>query len=207
MRWISIRSKKLHLYRLFSLCLCLSVQFSALTTPQGCLACLFQRLRLSKKKKKRKKKSNTQTKLGQIRMRYSRFTSHSHNSFSSLEKKHSLVVFHFNLIIKWECRCQGRWHCVRCVLTNIHLCALWWAHMGADFSSVLNPARLKQKLQMERTSTFTPNTITHTNTHTYIHRWQNILLGEMVPFASKVSLYPHNTSIGSINTTYQFDRR
>lgn len=29
----------------------LSVQFSALTTPQGCFACLFQRLRLRSKKK------------------------------------------------------------------------------------------------------------------------------------------------------------
>lgn len=68
---------KLYLY--LSLISSLPVQFSALTTPQGCLACLFQRLRL--RSKKRKRKSNTQTKLGQIRMRYSWFTSHSHNSF------------------------------------------------------------------------------------------------------------------------------
>lgn len=46
---------KLYLYLSFPLL----IQFSALTTPQGRLACLFQRLRLRSKKKKKKK--NTQS--------------------------------------------------------------------------------------------------------------------------------------------------
>lgn len=61
------------------------------------------------------------------------------HQFSSLEKKHSLVVFHFNLVIKGEClvlRTLNCVHCVHCVMTNIYLCALFGV-TGADFSSEL----------------------------------------------------------------------
>lgn len=44
----------------------------------------------------------------------------------------------------------------------------------------------------------------HSHAHTHTHGYQNILLGEIVPFASQICLYQHNTSIGSINTIYQF---
>lgn len=58
------------------------------------------------------------------------------HQFSSLEKKHSLVVFHFNLVIKGECLVLRTLNCVHCVMTNIYLCALFGV-TGADFSSEL----------------------------------------------------------------------
>lgn len=52
--------------------------------------------------------------------------------FSSLEKKHSLVVFHFNLVIVGECLVLRTRKRVHCVMTNIYLCALFGV-TKADF--------------------------------------------------------------------------
>lgn len=155
MRWNLWKESKLYFYVSFPH----SVQFSALTTPWGCLTCLFQRLRL-----RSKKKSDTQTKLGQIRMRYSWFTSHSHSIFP-VWKKHSLVVFHFKLVIRKSGDVKEAKLCWLCQ-TNTHLCALWGFTGGSfQISSYLVMQINEKKLQMERTVIQRP---LHTHAHTHL---------------------------------------
>jgi hypothetical protein len=125
-RWgFSLKSQSCFSFSLthsLPLSLTLLVQFSALTTPQGSLACLFQRLRF--KKKKEKKATH------KLNWHSSEWGTHGSLQF----RKKPSVVFHSKLLIcsREECRVvllriHGTKYsliCACCFLTDAPYCWL-----------------------------------------------------------------------------------